>query len=261
MNILQVEWRKIAPYRAFWLAFSAYVLLMPALFISLHNFNLKVAGNELSISFYNFPDVWHNVAYISSWFNILLYFFVILLVGNEYQYKTFRQNIIDGMSRSQALWAKVLLMLGFAGGSTIMVAAMGFLCGYFLGDVATYPVRFDKASYLGLYLLQVLGYMSLAFVITHTLRKQGMSIVAFLLYAFVAEPVLQYKVLKDWIPLPEVAAHLPIQSFGKLIPNPLPAYFGIGDAAVYHGEAVTVTVIYIVVFLLVSYGLVRWRDL
>lgn len=261
MNLLHIEWRKLLPYRAFWLALSAYVLLMPTLFISLHNFNLKVAGNELSISFYNFPDVWHNVAYIASWFNILLYFFVILLVGNEYQYKTFRQNIIDGMSRSQALWAKVLLMFLFALGSTLMVSGLGFLCGYFLGDVTAYPVNFDKAGYLGLYFLQILGYMSLAFVITHALRKQGMSIVAFLLYAFVAEPVLQYKVLKDWIPLPQVAAHLPIQSFGKLIPNPLPAYFGIGEPAVYHAEAVTATVLYIVLFFGASYGLVRWRDL
>ncbi len=261
MNLLKIEWRKLAPYRAFWLALSAYVLLMPALFISLHNFNVKVAGNELNISFYNFPDVWHNVAYIASWFNILLYFFVILLVGNEYQYKTFRQNIIDGLSRTQALWAKVLLMLLFAVGSTLMVAGLGFLCGYFLGDVSAYPVSFEKAHYLGLYFLQILGYMSLAFVVTHALRKQGMSIVAFLMYAFVAEPVLQYKVLKDWIPLPQVAAHLPIQSFGKLISNPLPAYFGIGEPAVYHAEAVTATVLYIVLFCGASYGLVRWRDL
>lgn len=263
MNLLKVEWRKLLPYRAFWLALSAYGLLMPALFISLHNFQFKLGNNgtELSISFYNFPDVWHNVAYISSWFNILLYFFVILLVGNEYQYKTFRQNIIDGMSRSQALFSKILLMFLFALGSTLLVSALGFLCGYYLGDVEAYPVSFDKVSYMGLYFLQVLGYMSLAFFITHALRKQGMSIVAFLLYAFVAEPVLQYKVFKDWIPLPQVADHLPIQALGKLIPNPLPAYFGIGETAAYNSEAVVTTLVYIAVFLTLSYGMVRSRDL
>ena len=261
MNLLKIEWRKLLPYRAFWLALIAYAVLMPMLFISLHKFQIQAGGNTLSFSFYNFPDVWHNVTYIASWFNILLYFFVILLVGNEYQYKTFRQNIIDGLSRAQALGAKLLLMLLFSVGSTALVATLGFLCGYFLGDLSAYPVSFDKSGYVGLYFLQVLGYMSLAFFITHLLRKQGMSIVAFLLYAFVAEPVLQYKVFKDWIPLPQVAEYLPIHALGQLVPNPFPAYFGFGEAAIYQTQPVVVTASYIVVFTLLSYALIRWRDL
>ncbi len=260
-RLLSIEWRKLLPYRAFWIALAAYTLLMPSLFISLHNFNINVGSNELSISFYNFPDVWHNVAYIASWFNILLYFFVILLVGNEYQYKTFRQNIIDGMSRSQALLSKLYLITGFAAGSTLLVTALGFLCGYYLGEVAAYPVSFEKFEYMGMYFLQVLGYMSMALCITHLLRKQGMSIVVFLMYAFIAEPVIQYKVLKDWIPLPQVADYLPVNTMGKLIGNPLPGYFGLGEPAVINMQAAGVTTAYIVAFTLLSYLMVRSRDL
>jgi hypothetical protein len=61
--------------------------------------------------------------------------------------------------------------------------------------------------------------------------------------------------------LPQVAEHLPIQSLGKLIPNPLPAYFGIGETAAYNSEAVVTTLVYIVVFLTLSYTMVRSRDL
>ena len=260
LRLLRIEFKKLKAYRAFWLALISYGLLMPALFISIHNFKINVGGSELTISFYNFPDVWHNVSYIASWFNILLYFFVILLVGNEYQYKTFRQNIIDGMSRWQALMAKIYLMLLFALGSTLLVTLVGWGCGVWLGDVATYPFSFEKVHFVGYYGLQVLCYMSFALMLTHLLRKQGMSIVVFLLYAFVAEPVLQYKVFKDWIPLPTVAESLPLDTFGALITNPFPAYFGIGEVTAVEPKTLGLSVIYLLVFLSAGGLLTQKRD-
>ncbi|PKL75826.1 MAG: ABC transporter permease, partial [Candidatus Melainabacteria bacterium HGW-Melainabacteria-1] len=117
-KLLEIELRKLVPYRFFWISVLAYALLMPALFVSFYRFNIQIQSFEIGIDFYNFPDVWHNSAYIAKWFNFLLYVFVLQMVTNEYQFRTIRQNIIDGLSPWQYLSGKVLLLLLFALGST-----------------------------------------------------------------------------------------------------------------------------------------------
>ncbi|MFK5098226.1 hypothetical protein, partial [Klebsiella pneumoniae] len=55
-----------------------------------------------------FPEVWQTVAYFSSFFVLLPSILVIMLVTNEYTYKTHRQNIIDGWSRNEFLLSKLI---------------------------------------------------------------------------------------------------------------------------------------------------------
>lgn len=256
MKLLEIELRKLIPYRSFWAAVLAYAVLMPALFISLYRFNIQIQQFTLGFNFYNFPDVWHNTTYIASWFNILLYFFVILVVTNEYQFRTVRQNVIDGLSRWQTIGGKILLMLLFAIGSTIVVAAVAILCGLFLSEEGSGTLSFEKAEFLGFYFVQLLGYMSFALLTATILRKQGMSIIAFLGYILVAEPVLRYRFLPEsWAP------YLPLEALSKLLPNPLPAYFGMNPAASPSTSLFIISGVYTVLFLVASGLVLQQRDI
>lgn len=257
-KLLEIELRKLIPYRAFWLAVVAYALLMPGLFISLYRLNINIQGMSLGFSFYNFPDVWHNTTFIASWFNILLYFFVMLVVTNEYQFRTIRQNVIDGLSRWQYLGGKVMLLLLFAIGSTGLVAVLSLLCGLFLSDKANQAEMFVKTEFLALYFVQLLGYLSFALFLATVVRKQGMSIILFLGYSLVFETILRYRVIPEsW----NIGPYLPLQAIGSVIPNPLPAYFGAPPTKTFDTTILACSAVYILVFIVASGWVIRHRDL
>lgn len=261
LKLLEIEYRKLIPYRSFWMAVLAYALLMPGLFISLHKFHIDVNHMTLGINFYNFPDVWQNNTYIASWFNVLLYFFVILVVTNEYQFRTLRQNVIDGLSRWQVLGSKVLLILSFAIGSTLLVAVVSLLCGMFLAEEGFRQVSWDKFEYVGLYFIQVLGFMSFALFVATIFRKQGMSIIVFIGYTLVGEALLRYLILpKFHLPI-DLGPYLPFQNIGGLIPNPLPVYFGAMKPTPLDPKVIVIACIYTAAFLLCSGFILAKRDL
>ena len=63
MKLLEIELRKLIPYRSFWVAVLAYAILMPALFISLYRFNIKIEQFTLGFNFYNFRDNFSDAYY------------------------------------------------------------------------------------------------------------------------------------------------------------------------------------------------------
>ena len=51
---------------------------------------------------------------IISWFNLLIGMLLVILVCNEFSFKTFRQHVIDGNSKADFIVSKILLMTSFA---------------------------------------------------------------------------------------------------------------------------------------------------
>ena len=117
-HLLLLEWMKVRRYRTFWVLFTLFLISMFGISfiwwyfsyqLSQGDMAMKMAGSMLFGSF-NFPGVFITLTQISSW---LLYFpgFVIIFhTTNEFTFKTHRQNIIDGLERSDFIKAK----LGFA---------------------------------------------------------------------------------------------------------------------------------------------------
>lgn len=256
-KLLEIELRKLVPYRFFWLSVIAYLVLMPALFISLYKFNINVRSFEIGINFYNFPEVWQNTTYIAKWFNFLLYVFVLQMVTNEYQFRTIRQNIIDGLSPWQYLAGKVMLLLFFALGSTLLVGILAWLSGLFMSEPPHDQTHmFQKVEFLGYYFIQLLGYLSLALLTGTLVRKAGMAVLAFTTYTLIVEAILRYRFLPA-----QAGPYLPSQAFGTLVPNPLPSYLGMGPPPAVEPTMVAVSCGYILLFILASGWLIAGKDL
>lgn len=137
LHILKIEWLKIKKYPAFWWMFGIVALTYPGInliFFNVYNDITKrkdVAGalaKQLLGNPFAFPETWHSVAYFSSWFVMIPSILVIMVITNEYTYKTHRQNIIDGMSRQEFMLGKMIDVAIIAGVATIMCAlvATGF---------------------------------------------------------------------------------------------------------------------------------------
>lgn len=81
-----------------------------------------------SYSPYNFDNTWQTTSYASGYLLLLPAMLIIILVTNEYTFRTNRQNVIDGWSREQFITVKLAIALIVAIVSTIIVilTAMGF---------------------------------------------------------------------------------------------------------------------------------------
>ena len=120
ISLIRTEWLKMKKYNAFWWIMGITALSYPGInyiFYMIYD-NLvhkpsqagqlakMVIGNP-----FTFPEVWHTVAYASSVFVFIPAVVIIMFITNEYTFKTHRQNIIDGWSRSQFVTSKLIDVL------------------------------------------------------------------------------------------------------------------------------------------------------
>jgi ABC-2 type transport system permease protein len=254
--LLQTELRKVLPYRTFWMILILFMGLLLLIFYAASGFTIN--AQQVGADFYSFPGIWRRLTYFASYFNLLLSILLLILITDEYAFRTLRQQIIDGRTRAEAVMAKFWLILVLALGATFFLLLLGL--GFGLANTA--GVRFlavvQEIHFLGYYLVQAVGYMSLALLIGHLVRKSGMGILSFLVYTWVLEPLLHTR-MPD-----ELDRYFPVKVFGSLTPMPqremLELFTG-PSRALPPELAVLPALLYSGLFCLLAYGLLRVRDL
>ena len=255
-HLLEIEGRKLLPSREFWLSISAYACLLPAAIVSLKLFSFEVPNSQAGVNLFVFPDVWRNVAYVASWVNYLLYVVLLQVVTNEYQFRTIRQNVIDGLTRRQYVTGKVWLLIVFSVAAMVLVAALALLGGFFGPTRAPQAVVFDGAEAVPLFGLQLFGYLTLALALGTLARKPGAAILAFIGYTLMVEPLLRGLVLPATI-----GRYLPSHLFATLVPNPFFGYVGLGVSTSIGMTTIGLSAAYAGAFVLVTGWLVATQDL
>lgn len=212
MNLLRIELHKMLPYRTVWVILAIYVALM--LLILFASSNVSINGQELGSQMYNLPQFWQTLTYIASFFNLLFGILMIVLVSDEYSFRTLRQQVIDGLSRMDLVLAKFYVALGLGVFATIFILVLGLYFGLVHGQNHASDAIFGKIDHLSYYFLQAVGYMSLAMLFGFIIRKSGLAIIAFIAYAQVVEPLIHFR-------LPDtVDKYMPIKVLKTLTPMP-----------------------------------------
>lgn len=254
-NLIKIELKKILSYKTFWVFSALYVILLPLLFTSVGNLNFNINAKTMALKMlYNFPNLWHNLAYFASWFNILLYLLVILLVTNEFIFKTIRQNIIDGLSKVEILLAKLLLILLFSSASTVFLIIVGLICGYSFSELHTQDIVLEKVSYLFAFFLQSFAYMTFALFISILFKRQGFALIFFLLYMMIIESIIGLRMPKG------TADYLPLEAFSNLIRNPFGSTIGLAVPPAPEKIYIILSIVYIVVFTGLSWAILEKTD-
>src|SRR5579872_5368963 len=135
LHLLKIDLKKLTSYRTFWVVCGLYFTTLAAVTASGMEFLKWIAGkgaefganiNINRIPLYHFPDVWQNLVFVSGVFKIVLAIMVVISITNEYQYRTIRQNVIDGLSRWEFLQSKILtnMMLSLISVAMVFVVAL-----------------------------------------------------------------------------------------------------------------------------------------
>lgn len=224
-RLLQIELTKILNNRTVWIIFGLHFLLLAPIAFGfkqiVNNISFKMGDIDFAqvamegFSVFNYPGIWHNMAYLASWFKLFFAIIVVVLVTNEYTFRTIKQNIIDGMSKFEVLAAKQLMILLLALAATLLLAILTFILGKNPNNVSILL----GMGYLFKYFLGLVVYLNFAYLLSSWLKKAGLTIGLLFLYTLVIENLMAFK-------LPEqVANFLPMNLISNLIPNPMVAYF------------------------------------
>lgn len=269
LHLLKLEWKKLAPNRAFRIAIGMYIVLLPLLYLTVKS-GMKPGGrsSELVIieSFYKFPNIWDTMSYWASWLTFfLLVYLSVWMITSEHTFKTMRQNLITGMERREYLMGKLLTMAVLAAGATMYMGAVagtfGWLAGGY-GDPFSYEI-----NALWRFFIQNLFYMSFAFMLAVIFRRSGLAMILFFAYVLIVERIIRYLVFLNLFENLQLGSYFPASAAWDVVPmymvKKLPNFMDddIVNIILDYDVAMSLTVGYTVLFILISYKVFMSRDL
>ncbi|WP_162427118.1 ABC transporter permease subunit [Pontibacter pudoricolor] len=256
MNLLRTEFRKISPYRTFWTILAIYAVLIVLLLYG--SMSMEVNGKSLGNETFQFPQLWMRLTYVAHFFNLLLGILVIVLITDEYSFRTIRQQVIDGLSRAEVVLAKFYVVLALAVFSTVFILALGFYFGLLYSADKSLQAMFSQIDYLPYYFVQAVAYMALAMLVAFIVRKSGLAIIVFIAYTKIVEPIIHFN-------LPDhIDKYFPMKALDSLTPMPGQDLFGQLTSPIEQLSPAMATVpslLYVGLFLLLTYIVLKMRDL
>ena len=190
-QILYTEWLKLKSYKAF-LIISIFfgIGVLATNYIVFNMFNNIVSNSKAGMLMqgfnpFEFKYVWQTVSYTSGYLLLLPALLLVIIVTNEFAFKTNKQNIIDGWNRIDFFNAKISIALIFSIVSTLLVFATALVFALNAGK----PFSFDGFSHLGFFFLKSLSYNLFAVLIAVWIRKTGVATGIFFVY-FGAENIV-----------------------------------------------------------------------
>lgn len=228
-SLVRTEWLKMKKYNAFWWIMGLTALSYPGIIYIFYkgyeNFinNPSQAGQIAKMALgnpFSFPEAWHTIAFSASCFVFIPAVVVIMLMSNEYSFRTHRQNIIDGWSRKQFVTSKLIDVLIISVIITTLYAVVTFIIGV-SNQERLIKHTWDQVYYVGLFGLQTFAQLSIAFLIGFLVRKAFLALGIFLFYFVVLENILvgvmsHYDIM--------IYKYLPIEISDRIIPAP--AFWG-----------------------------------
>lgn len=228
LRLIKIEYLKLKSNRALWILLGLYFLAIASVAIGAGAFLDYLTGegvdyrgiNPSIFPIYDWEDIFHNLAYLASFFSVFPAFLLIISVSNEFTFKTHRQNIIDGLSRTEFFLSK----LSFAAFLSLVSATFLFLLGLVLGLInseSAVSAISESIVFIPGHAIQLFCFFLFSILLVMIIRKSGITIVLLLIYAVILEPILS-AILK-W-QVPELGVILPLDSISSIVRVPFSKY-------------------------------------
>ncbi len=260
LKTLTIEWLKIRKYRTFWIMIGMFAILLPLWNMGINDGVLRLGstkkeGFNLLDQAYTFNKVWDNIGWWTSVFVMFITILTIILISNEYTFKTHRQNIIDGLTRLESYHAKWMMVVILALFTTAYSFAIGFAFGLSNDTMANFPGDIKKLFYI---FVLSMNYYGFGLLLAYLFKRSGIAIGIFFLYTMILEKILQS--FLNWRLDTDVFNMLPLQASDELLPFPL---MSMAKQLVKAEESITASTYIIVSFawIIIYYLIARFRLL
>jgi len=230
IKLLKIEFKKILTYKIFWILIGLYFvfltagLLMAEFMINdmVDNINQRLPIPLPHVTIYFFPAVWQNIAFFATLRYVLIFpaIVIIILITNEFTFKTIRQNVINGLGKAEFITSKLLLILVISIVMTIFVTLGTLILGISNTADLTLDMVFEKISFVPGFFITVVTFQVYALFFGFILRNTGLSIALFTLYVFIVEPIVYYFLKSPIVFENNISPYLPVNSVLRITEYP-----------------------------------------
>lgn len=254
-KLLTIEWMKIRHYKAFWVFTILYFVSILGInytgyYINYLTVESMPASKMVFGNPYGFPKVWQTVGWMSSW---LLYFpgiLFIMLLTNEFNFKTHRQNIIDGWNRTQFISVKFVFCILFSVVATFFNFLVALLFGWLTSGVPATTEGMENLVYI---LIQTIAYLTFAMFLGVLFRRSGVAIAVFFLFGLIFEWLIT-ALVNFKLELSPIGYFLPLQVTDVMLPIPF------GNKVIYKDAPAIYTLVIASLVYISGYFFFAWRK-
>lgn len=217
---LQIEWMKIKNYRVFQVFSILYVIGILIIIYIFYKIYMQLSGRLTGrdgqdiFQLFSSDTIWQTVCF---WTGLLLYLpgmVIINLFINEVNFKTHRQNIIDGWKRETFIYTKI----GLIACMSFAVMIMNIFATLLMCLITDIPFSLlSGLDTLGLCYIQAFVYLMFALLLATFLRRSGVAIIVFFVYGLLLEFFFMWLFSKIY---PGAQYFLPLEVADALIPFP-----------------------------------------
>jgi ABC-type transport system involved in multi-copper enzyme maturation permease subunit len=266
LHLLKIDLKKLTSYRTFWVVCGLYFLtlgfgaasgmeFLKWLASTFEDFDQELNINRIPL--YHFPDVWMNLIWFSGWLKIVLAIMVVISITNEFTYRTLRQNVIDGLSRTEFLMSKILTNVLLSLMSVVMIFVIGLVTGLIYSPTVEIHRVLTDLEFFPAYFLEIFFFLSYALMLGILIQRSGLTIILLLLSQMI-ETIITANI-DEYVPW--LIPFFPMKSIWHLIEWPLPRY-AFQEIKDYVSLVSVLTVVaWIVVFNYLSYFKLKRADI
>ncbi len=271
IRLLKIELAKLWPANYFRILLALWLVAFITIPFASSSFLDWMANNKMMSQnpmfnpshwpIFDFADLWQNLAYIYKMISIFMSFIIIISVTNEFDYKTVRQNVIDGFSKTEFWLSKISLIICFSVLSAVLLFILGLIIGYSMFPIFEMKLLFTNISFLFAYFFQVFYLLMFAFVLSILIKRAGIVIAIMVFWIYIIEPMLSAIIgsrLVDW---PMVSESLPVEAGWNLIQFPFRKYLLMKTQDFISLQDIAIAGAWFVFFFWSSYMLLTKRDL
>ncbi len=277
LRLLNIEFQKFRFNKAAKVITITYFVLFT--FIALiASIEFNFAGIKFRIAdqgIFNFPYIWHFTTYIASWAKLFLAIVIVSMMANEYSHRTLKQNLIDGLSKKEFIGSKFLTVIVYALISTVFLFTVSLILGLSFSDYDELSIILTDLEYILAYFVKLTGFFAFCMFLGVFVKRSAFAL-GFLFIWWIIENIiyalLKFKLFKGTQVADHIVQFLPLESMSNLIIEPFSRLNFIQSAANQLGEnfqkdylvhwyEILIVVIWTVIFVILSYLLLKKRDL
>ncbi len=250
----------------------SFIALIASIKFNIGSFKLHIAEQGI----FNFPYIWHFNTYLAAILKIFLAIVIVSMMANEYSYGTLKQNLIDGISKKEFITSKFLTVVVFAAASTLFIFVMSLILGLSFSSYNEVDIIFSDLEYLLAYFIKLVAFFSFCLFLGILVKRSAFALgflIVWNILEWIAIGILSFKIFPKSDTAATITQFFPLESMSNLIREPFTKLSviknletSIGGAANLkdydvHLSSILIVLGWTVIFVLISYKLLKKRDL
>jgi ABC-type transport system involved in multi-copper enzyme maturation permease subunit len=279
LRLLSIEFHKLRYNKAskilsiIYFALLLSIALIATIKFEFGDFKLHLADQGI----FNFPYIWHFNTYMAAILKFFLLLVIVSMTSNEYSYQTLKQNLIDGLSKKEFILSKFYTVIAFALISTLFVFVVSLTLGILYSDYNEFSIIISDLEYLFAFFIKLVGFFSMGLFFGILVKRSAFAVGAIFVWIILENIFKGYLFwsFKDAESSSKsvdfIMQFLPGEAISNLIKEPFSRLGAVKtfantmgktfDKAEIEMSAIFIVSVWTLIFIYLSYALLKKRDL